>query len=271
MAKKLTETAANMAHNDEAAFEAVKEGIAVKKSERPSRMYADTKTWNPFKGCGFDCSYCVPTFKKQAKRQKRLCELCYKYEPHAHPERLTRIPAAKTVFVCGNADISFCDTGYLMQIVEAIKARKARIETTYYLQSKRPECLEPVLKSLPGNVVLVTTLETNRDEGYASVSKAPVPSIRYQQFKNLGYPRKVVTVEPVMDFDVDEFTSWIISIKPEYVWLGYSSHSKKVPLPKPSPEKLKAFVEILLANGIPVRGKHLRGIEMPIGVNRTQD
>jgi hypothetical protein len=42
-------------------------------------------------------------------------------------------------------------------------------------------------------------------------------------------------------------------------------------LPEPSPEKLKAFAEVLLANGIQVRGKHLRGIEMPASVNRTQD
>jgi uncharacterized Fe-S cluster-containing radical SAM superfamily protein len=241
------------------------------KEDNPSNMYANAKSWNPFKGCGFDCAYCGPTFKKQAKRQKRLCDKCYRFEPHEHPDRLDKIPSSEIVFVCGNADIAFCETGYLTRIVEAIKARKGRIETTYYLQSKRPECLEPVLKLLPKNVVLVTTLETNRDEGYSKISKAPVPSVRYEQFRKLDYKRKVVTIEPVMDFDVDVFASWIINIKPEYVWLGYNSHSKKVPLPEPSPEKLKAFAEVLLANGIQVRGKHLRGIEMPASVNRTQD
>ncbi len=39
-----------------------------------SRMYKGAKTWNPFKGCLFDCSYCRPTFKAQAKRPK--CENC---------------------------------------------------------------------------------------------------------------------------------------------------------------------------------------------------
>ena len=38
----------------------------------PSNMYAEAKTWNPFKGCAFDCVYCVPSFQRQAKRQKWL-------------------------------------------------------------------------------------------------------------------------------------------------------------------------------------------------------
>jgi hypothetical protein len=38
-----------------------------------SNMYADAKTWNPFKGCRFDCTYCVPSFQRQAKRQMHLC------------------------------------------------------------------------------------------------------------------------------------------------------------------------------------------------------
>lgn len=44
-----------------------------------SNMYADAKTWSPFKGCKFDCIYCVPSFQKQAKRQMHNCMDCYNY------------------------------------------------------------------------------------------------------------------------------------------------------------------------------------------------
>lgn len=71
-------------------------------------MYEDTKTWNPFKGCKFDCIYCKKSFQLQAKRQKNRCMKCYNYEPHFHPERLNKIPKADLVFACGNGDISFC-------------------------------------------------------------------------------------------------------------------------------------------------------------------
>lgn len=42
-----------------------------------SNMYANARTWNPFKGCLFDCTCCEPSFQKQAKRQKQRCLDCY--------------------------------------------------------------------------------------------------------------------------------------------------------------------------------------------------
>lgn len=73
-----------------------------------SNMYADAKTWNPFKGCRFDCTYCVPSFQLQSKRQKQLCDKCCKNVPYCHDDRLAKIPSASIIFACGNADISFC-------------------------------------------------------------------------------------------------------------------------------------------------------------------
>lgn len=233
-----------------------------------SHMYAAAETWNPFKGCKFDCIYCIPSFQSQAKRQKHNCLKCYRYEPHEHPVRLTKIPGSEIVFVCGNGDIAFCRPSYIRRIIEAIAARGG--SQSFYLQSKKPSCFKPLLKLLPKTVILVTTLETNRDEGYGKVSKAPKPSSRFKQFASLKYPRKVVTIEPVMDFDVQEFANWIIQIKPEYVWLGLNSREKQVQLPEPSPDKLREFVGILARHGIEVRGKKLRGIELP-GAKRYQD
>lgn len=242
----------------------------MKTKQTPSHMYAAAKTWNPFKGCGFDCASCAPSFQRQAKRQKRLCEECYRYAPHEHPKRLGKIPSADIVFVCGDGDLSFADPAYVRRIIGAIRSFRGKRQRTYYLQSKKPSCLEPHLGILPESVILVTTLETNRDEGYDRVSKAPPPSERLRQFLDLGYTRKVVTIEPVMDFDVEVFADWIVRIAPEYVWLGLNSHPGTVKLPEPSPEKLREFTGLLIGHGIPVRGKTLRGIPLP-GVERYQD
>jgi hypothetical protein len=215
-----------------------------------SNMYADAKSWNPAMGCRFGCVYCVPTFQAQAKRQKQRCHRCYDFVPHCHQDRLSRpLPSARIIFVCGYSDISFCPVSFVRSP-----------HRTYYFQSKRPACFEPFLREFPGNVILLTTLETNRDSGYGLVSQAPPPSERYQQFKALDYPRKVFTLEPIMDFDPFTFARWIIELSPEYVWLGFNSRPLSVTLPEPSPEKLRKFMTQLVDGGIEIRGKNLRGL-----------
>jgi len=223
-------------------------------------MYTSTKTWSPFKGCKFDCTYCVPSFQQQAKRQLHLCRRCYDYVPHTHPERLGKVPSAGTIFVAGNSDISFCPPAFTRQIITSI--RQSGRARTFYLQSKRPGYFAPFLTQLPKTVMLVTSLETNRDAGYAAVSKAPLPSERYRQFRALRYPRKVVTIEPVMDFDVHEFSSWLIALQPEYVWLGYNSRPKQVQLPEPSEDKVRRLVLRLQRHDIEVRAMDLRGLAL---------
>jgi len=226
-----------------------------------TRMYAGTKTWNPYKGCRFDCIYCKPSFQNQAKRQKQLCDKCYRYEPHEHPERLHKIPNAEIIFVAGNGDISFANPKFIFKIIDSIKEHNKRNpDKTYYFQSKNPSCLKQYLGDFPENVILVTTLETNRDSGYQLVSKAPKPSARYKDFARLDWQRKVVTIEPVMDFDEPIFLEWIKEINPEYIWFGFNSRPKQVQLPEPSMEKAQSFINSLSASGIEVRGKELRGL-----------
>lgn len=201
-----------------------------KPENEKSGMFLSTKSWNPFVGCKFGCVYCGPSFQHQLKRRGKdapFCgDKCYRYVPHTHEERLEKIPSADTVFVAADGDISFCSPEYTRRIIRRIKERNLRFpkkEKTYLFQSKRPKYFEQFLKEFPENVILQTTLETNRDEGYEKWSKAPKPSVRYKDFLAIKYPRKVVTIEPIMDFDLDVFRDWIVSIKPEYVWLGFNS------------------------------------------------
>jgi hypothetical protein len=205
-----------------------------------------------------------PSFQRQAKRQKQNCPACYRYTPHYHEERLAKIPSAPIIFVCGNADLSFCDPSFTRKIIEAVKQHSQRCShKTFDFQSKKPAYFEPLLAEFPESVILLTTLETNRDAGYDEVSKAPPPSERYRQFKALDYPRKVVTIEPVLDFDVEEFAGWIVELHPEYVWLGFNSKPEAVTLPEPTQEKVGEFMEKLARAHIQIRGKTLCGLEIP--------
>jgi hypothetical protein len=211
-------------------------------------MYKKTDTWNPFKGCEFDCVYCRPSFQAQAKRQKHNCGRCYTYEPHTHSERLNRIPSRQTIFVCGNGDLSFCDPAYTRLILDAID-RKSRPDQEFYLQSKRPEYFKQFLP-LDGKYILVTTLETNRDHGYHEISKAISPSERFKQFAELDHPRKILTIEPVLAFDLNIFLEMIRTIKPEKVWLGINSRHTQIQLPEPTESDFEALAAGIVDMGL---------------------
>ena len=72
----------------------------------------------------------------------------------------------------------------------------------------------------------------------------------------------MVTIEHVLDFDLEIFADWIKKLQPEYVWLGYNSRPKQVKLPEPSEEKLFQFITELKLAGIKIKGKELRSIRL---------
>ena len=233
-----------------------------------SNMYPDTKTWNRSVGCLYDCVYCRPSFQRQLKRVARHigCQACYDYTPHNHPNRTT-IPSAPIVFVYGTGDITFYEPAQVRVTFEIIDHHKPRMNKTYYFQSKNPYCFNRFMDWFTrrtDKVILLTTLETNRDIGYHKISKATRPTPRFKDFYELDYPRKVVTVEPVLDFDLDEFAEMFLQLQAqgslEYVWFGFDS--KNCGLPEPSEEKAQKFVDILEDHGIEVRGKTLRGVRL---------
>jgi hypothetical protein len=233
-----------------------------------SKMYAGVKTWSPFIGCEFNCNYCVPSFQHMQRRVVSMqnatghgdfqnCSKCLRFFPHEHPNILEKFPSkgqGGIVWPGAHGDISFTDLSYVKRIIDITDCHPDR---TYYWQSKNPCFFSKIIPFLSENSILLTTLETNRDTGYSLISKAPVPSKRAADFLNLQWDRKIVTIEPVMDFDLDEFSRLIIDICPEQVWIGYNSRRNPV-LPEPSSDNFQALVMNLLYEGIWVKIKSLQ-------------
>ncbi|MGA2309435.1 MAG: DUF5131 family protein [Candidatus Bathyarchaeia archaeon] len=208
-----------------------------------NNMYRQSvESWNPFVGCEHDCVYCESSFKRQMKRRKKHCLDCYNFTPHFHPERLIRsLPRTNKndfIFCCDMGDVAFCEPEWMEQILARIEQLHDR---TFLIQSKNPSVFSDY--RFPENVLLGTTLETNRDDLYSGMSKAPLPSQRYKAMLNLRHPKKIVTMEPVIDFDVETMEKWVREIGPEVCYVGYDS--KKNYLPEPELAKVEVLMKKL--------------------------
>lgn len=227
--------------------------------KQTNNMYTlSIKQWSPFAGCKHDCTYCKNSFQRQLKRWakgKGNCPGCTGFEPHKHDLRLKQnLPNTKYmqfIFTCSSGDIAFCDTPYFERIVCRIREEKTK---TFLIQSKNPKTFNRV--TFPKNVILGTTLETNRDELCEAISKAPKPSQRYKDFLEVKHNLKMVTIEPVLDFDMNVMISWIENINPCMIWLGYDSGKNH--LPEPSLEKVKNLYWELGRRGFTVILKTIR-------------
>jgi len=223
----------------------------VLKKTNASNMYGDSvKQWNCGVGCEFDCRYCRNSFQRQMKRQRKNCSQCYEYVPHFHKERLKnkvirKLPITEGdefIWVFSSADISFQKITDIKKVFAVIRQLKNR---TFLIQSKDAKFLKELDEKLgiPDNVIVGITLETNRDEGYELVSKAPKPSERYKEFAEWDFPRKVLTIEPIQDFDLEIFVEWIKAIKPIRIYIGYDT--KQCQLNEPELTKTLKLIDEL--------------------------
>ncbi len=195
----------------------------------------DTTGWNPFVGCKFDCEYCDASYKPLVRLDgiRHHCQRCVAYEPHIHSEKINILPSDRVIFVASNGDISFCDPGFVDRIVEVMR-NDTREDRVFLMQSKNPACFANILPRLPQKkVVLMTTIETNRDDVYLGVSKAPLPSQRFHDFLNLKWDRKAMVMEPILKFDLPIIKQWASALKPEAIFIGLES-KRKCTLVEPS-------------------------------------
>lgn len=112
---------------------------------------------------------------------------------------------------------------------------------TYLFQSKNPHRFLTFLDGddMPSDVILGTTIETDQN----NYSKGPDAYERATAMHNIktDYDIKtMLTIEPVIDFNLEEMLWLAESCKPE--WVNIGADSKGHNLPEPSPEKLYALI-----------------------------
>ncbi len=238
-----------------------------------NRMYFNRKSNVPvMRYCAFNCIYC--SFNKFLKLSN--CQECRDNKNHAHLEVLQRTPPKTkegefiTIGLAG--DVSFMNPFDFHEVLEYCQKWCDR---TFLIQSKNPEFFVQFSNQIPDNVILGTTMETNKSgfdnitdrlysthlyHDYAAISSAPFPIDRYDAMIRLPYP-KAITIEPILDFHLIEFRNWITDIAPIFCYIGYANDrhdGKKLKLPEPALEKTMQLISELKRAGVEVRTKSLR-------------
>jgi len=190
-----------------------------------------THTWNPIKGCEHDCVYCY-------LKSLRGYDLTPRF---AEKELNTNLGSGRTIFAGSTCDMfgEFIHERW----VDSVMCKCREHDNTYLFQTKNPVKCYEYRNIFPQGSILGTTIETNRD--YYKLSKAPDTEERFYAMTLIAdfIPRRMVSIEPVIDFDLDVLGGWIFMIQPEFVSIG--ADSKGCNLPEPPPEKLKALIERL--------------------------
>ncbi len=185
-----------------------------------------THTWNPIRGrCSHQCCYC---YMKQFKVGKLRLE---------EKELSSNLGSSNFIFVGSSTDMWAAEvpTEWIQKVIQHIK----KYNNTYLFQTKFPIRFLEFIRSFDQNCILGTTLETNRNY---DLSMAPLPIERWMQFKLLkDYKvRTMVSIEPIMDFDLEDFFCMLNEIRPEFISIG--ADSKKNNLIEPSSKKIKELI-----------------------------
>ena len=126
-------------------------------------------------------------------------------------------------------------------------------ENTYVFQTRNVGRLVNWFPYLPDRLILGTSIETDHD----APGSAPHPYKRALgiQMLNGSLPRPTtfVTIEPVLDFNLDNMLALLDMARPDFINIG--ADSKGHGLREPSADKVLALIAGIKAMGIEIRQK----------------
>lgn len=188
-----------------------------------------THTWNVIKGkCIHDCSYCY---------MKRFPQKDLWFD---EKELKTDLGEGNFIFVGSSCDM-FAEKIPSKWIMIILSHCNKFEKNSYLFQTKNPKRFGEFRGLFPEKTILGTTMETNWN---LVGCKAPSPRDRAEAMAQLEDYEKMITIEPIVDFDLDYFVDLIKMAKPKWVNIGADSN-KKLTLKEPSALKVEALINRL--------------------------
>lgn len=194
-----------------------------------------THTWGPVAGrCSHRCAYC---YMRQFKlRPIRLVNSAFKDD----------LGNGHVIFVCSGTDLFAADVP--AEWIRRVLGRCwANINNAYLFQSKNPARFREFERLFPQRTICGTTLES--DVHRPELSGAPSPEERAEVMTALKDScrtrawRRMVSIEPVMRFNLGRLAAWLRRIEPDFVSIG--ADSKRHGLPEPPAGELRELISAL--------------------------
>lgn len=208
-------------------------------SQPRSRMFhvdgKPMKTWNVFVGCSFSCSYCNAR-QLATTRLKNLPRYRDGFTPHMVESELERhFSPGDFVFIGYMGDISFAGLDLINYLLDELHSQP---EVNFLFCTKNPIRYLTWPPPFPDNLYFGATIESTEDYGF---SKAPPPGQRYSAMLHLEHPRKLISIEPICDFNLVRLLKWVYDIRPEIVEIGADNYHND--LPEPPWEKVEKLIK----------------------------
>lgn len=194
-----------------------------------------THTWNPIKGkCFHECSYC---YMKKWGEQKpiRLVDKELKID----------LGIDNFIFVGSSCDLFAQDVP--KEWIDKTISHCIKYDNQYLFQTKNTRRLQ--FFTFPEKSIICTTIESNfnLDDNFA-----PSISERVKWFQDLPN-KKMITIEPIMDFDIDKLIIIIETINPFQINIGADSGNHK--LKEPTKDKIDQLISYFKKTNIKIFGK----------------
>ena len=185
-------------------------------------------TYNTVKGeCPHGCHYC---YMKKWGQQSPL--------HFDETELKTDLGQGNFIFIGSSCDM-FAENIPEKWINDTLHHCSKYSRNLYLFQTKNPSRFHEFRARLPIDVILGTTIES--DIRHKEMGESPDVMNRIIAMMNLKNIRTMVTVEPVMDFNLNYMLFLINTCKPRSVNIGANTNTK-VKLQEPSPEKINELI-----------------------------
>jgi len=177
-----------------------------------------THTWNTIKGaCPHDCSYCY------MKRWGKLKPVRFDEK-----ELKTDLGKGNFIFVGSSCDMfaNKIPTKWIIKILEYCSG----FNNSYLFQSKNPKRMIEFDVFMPNKSVICTTIETNK--WYPEIMKNSPKPIDRATIHSLFPFDRYVTIEPIIEFNLDKLIELIKIYNPTQVNIGADTGNNNLPEPK---------------------------------------
>lgn len=199
--------------------------------------------------CPHKCSYCyVDSFRQRVPKYQGKLRLMENELKVNYGRRSENYPDGKTIFIenCNDLFAEEVPTKWIQQIIDHCHEFP---DNMYVFQTKNPDGYRHFC--FPERYILGVTIETNRP--IPNIGNAPPPPVRLADMLGQLLKTKFITIEPILDFDVDIFSDYIKRISPDFVNIG--ADSKRHGLEEPTMEKVQQLIDKLNEYGIEIREK----------------